>query len=101
MHLIQLLLPLADNEGRPFDATVLAALRRDLAERFGGLTAYTRAPAEGVWAHDGKRDRDDIVVVEVMTENLDRGWWKGLRLRLERDLRQQSILIRCHEVEVL
>jgi len=101
MHLIQLLLPVADNDGRPFDAALPAALRRELAERFGGLTAYTRAPAEGVWAHDGKRDRDDIVVVEVMTDRLDRGWWKGLRLRLERDLRQQSILIRCHEVEVL
>jgi hypothetical protein len=101
MHLIQLLLPLADNEGNPFDAAVPAALRRDLAERFGGLTAFTRAPAEGVWAHGGKKDRDDIVVVEVMAETLDRAWWKALRLRLERDLRQQSILVRCHEVEVL
>ena len=101
MHLIQLLLPVADNEGRPFDAAVPAALRRELTERFGGLTAFTRAPAEGVWAHGGKKERDDIVVVEVMTDDLDPAWWKALRLRLERDLKQQSILIRCHDVEIL
>ncbi len=49
MHLVQILLPLADNRGRPFPAAMLGDVRRELTERFGGLTAFTRAPAEGFW----------------------------------------------------
>ena len=47
MHLIQLLLPVRDNEGVPFGTDPLAEVTRTLSKRFGGITAYTRAPAEG------------------------------------------------------
>jgi hypothetical protein len=101
MVLIQILLPLTDNQGRPFEGHVLTDLQRELARRFGGFTAFTRAPAEGVWAHDGRKTRDDIVVVEIMAETLDEDWWRQLRSRLENDLRQERIVIRSHPVHVL
>ena len=49
MHLVQLLLPLYDNEGRGFGETPFAAVREELTRRFGGVTAYMRSPATGLW----------------------------------------------------
>ncbi|WP_232472426.1 MULTISPECIES: hypothetical protein [Deinococcus] len=48
MHLVQLLLPLYDHTGRSFDPAQYVRIRQVLTERFGGLTAYTRAPAAGL-----------------------------------------------------
>src|SRR5687768_4274806 len=39
MHLIQILLPVYDNDGKSFPASRYADVRRELTERFGGLTA--------------------------------------------------------------
>jgi hypothetical protein len=97
-----LLIPLADNEHQPFPPSHFAELREELIECFGGLTAYTRAPAEGTWApDDDSRDRDEIVVYEVMTDALDRAWWADYRKTLERRFRQDALIIRSQAVERL
>jgi hypothetical protein len=70
-YLIQILLPLFDNEGQHFPHSDYMRVRSELIERFGGLTAFTRAPAEGLWEENGETARDDIVVFEVMTSELD------------------------------
>ena len=102
MYLVQLLLPVYDNAGQPFPRSSYTAVGRELAERFGGLTAYTRAPAEGLWsAEDGKAARDDIVVYEVMVEHLDRAWWGQFRARLERRFAQQELVVRAQTIERL
>ena len=62
---------------------------------FGGLTAYTRAPAEGVWESGTTVRRDDIIVVEVMVDSLDRVWWSAYRGDLERLFRQDQIVVRA------
>jgi hypothetical protein len=98
MHVVQILLPLSDNRGQPFSASLLGEVREELISRFGGLTAYTRAPAEGVWAHGGGRQRDNIAVVEVMVQSLDAGWWRDFRQRLERLLDQEALVIRAFEI---
>ena len=38
MHLVEILLPVADNEGRPFAAHKYADVREELTRRFGGIT---------------------------------------------------------------
>jgi hypothetical protein len=48
MYLIHILLPLKDNQGRPHGRELFRGVAGELTERFGGLTAYTRAPAEGL-----------------------------------------------------
>ena len=45
--------------------------------------------------------RDDIVIYEVMAESVDAAWWGALRERLERDFRQEVIVIRAQEVRLL
>jgi hypothetical protein len=96
MYLVQILLPLYDNEGHPFEPVDYVQLRSELADRFGGVTAYTRAPARGVWKDDaGGTTRDDIVIFEVMSKDLDREWWTGFRKDLERRFRQESVIVRA------
>lgn len=101
MHLVEILLPLRDNAGSPFPRTQLATVAAELTERFGGVTAFTRAPAEGLW-HDGAEAVvDDVVVVEVMVENLERDWWRAYRDELSRRFRQQELVVRAAAIERL
>ena len=98
--LVQMLLPVVHrrrNGRKTYDA-----ITRELAERFGGATAYTRAPAAGLWKNPAARtERDDIIVVEVMVDTVDRKWWGAFRRRLEKRLRQKEIVVRAHEVQRL
>lgn len=50
-HPIQILLPLSDNQGHGFSGSDYTCVRSELTKQFGGLTAFTRSPAEGLWAH--------------------------------------------------
>lgn len=96
MFVVEIFLPLQDNEGTPFPQTQFAALRSELAQRFGGVTAFMRSPAVGIWRDDdGVARRDEIVVFEVMTESLDERWWRAYRGALERLFNQDEVLIRA------
>jgi hypothetical protein len=102
MHLVQILLPLYDNEQNPQPPEQFRAVRRELTDRFGGVTAFTRAPAEGRWKVDEKRTtRDDIVIVEVMAPELDCDWWATYRRDLEARFRQDVIVIRAQQTRLL
>jgi hypothetical protein len=103
MYLIQILLPLSDREGKPYPDSVITSTRDGLTHKFGGVTAYLRAPAEGAWKPDSapgaKVERDRIVIVEVMVKALDRDWWSSWRKDLERELGQEEILVRAINIE--
>lgn len=101
MHLVQILLPLFDNHGQRLPKAEYDRVRDELTERFGGLTAFSRAPAEGLWQQGGRTARDDIVVLEVMTERVDRPWWAAYRRELEGRFRQESIVVRVQPIELL
>ena len=101
MYLIQILLPLFDNDGAHFEPALYSATRRELTERFGGLTAFSRAPAEGLWQDDGETKHDDIIVLEVMAEGVDADWWRGYRKILEGRFKQDLIVVRAQMVSLL
>jgi hypothetical protein len=102
MHLIQLLLPLYGNDKQPLPRALFIQVRAELVERFGGLTAYTRAPASGLWQeHDGETTRDELVIYEVMTEQLDEAWWKRYRTELERRFQQEALVVRAQEIRMI
>ena len=101
MHLIEIFLPLNDNNGRPFGAESYAAVRKHPTERFGGLTEFGRSPAQGTSADGGKTVRDDIIVFEVMAEGLDPAWWRSYRLNLQEKFRQDEIVVRASAVTLL
>ena len=94
MHLVQLLLPLHDNDGRRFSPDYFNRVREDLTQRFGGVTAFVRATAVGVWKESpGEINRDEVVMFEVLAEQLDRDWWSSYRKQLQNKFRQDEVLI--------
>lgn len=101
MHLVTILLPLERNDGSPQPRALFCALRSELVETFGGATFFSRAPAEGLWADNGKVERDSVVLVEVVADRLDRNYWAKLRKRLEAAFEQDEVLIRASAVERL
>lgn len=101
-HLVQMLLPLSDPDGVRFGRAEYDAVRADLTERFGGVTAYQRAPADGLWREsDGDVVRDEVVVYEVMVDTLDRDWWGEYRERLRARFRQDELVVRASPIERL
>ena len=102
MHLVELFLPLYDNAGTAFPKALYDTVRSELTERFGGVTAFTRAPATGLWDDgDGDVERDDVVLFEVMVDHVDHTWWRSYRESLEARFRQDEILVRSTAVERL
>jgi hypothetical protein len=102
MHLVQILLPLYDNERKLFPQYEYERVRDELTERFGGLTSYVQSPAKGLWRETGAETvHDDIVIYEVMTEQLDRDWWHGYRRDLASRFRQELLIVRVSEVQLL
>ena len=100
-YLIQLLLPLSDNEGHHYEQRLFRDINATLTEKFGGVTAYSRAPAKGTWINDDHEEWDDMIVIEVMAVSLDRDWWLTFRQRLEIAMRQAEIVVRNHAIERL
>lgn len=101
MHLVQILLPLTDNHRHPFPRDHYDRIALDMTERHGGVTAYTRSPAEGRWKPQGHTNAEEVVVIEVMVDHLDEDGWRAYRLHLEEVFRQQHIIIRAQPVKVL
>ena len=68
--LVEILLPLIDADENGFPAP----LYEELAQK---LTVWRRhqfltAPAEGRWRNQGDTEHDDIIVLEIMTQELHR-----------------------------
>ena len=102
MRMIQIFLPVRDNKGKPFPKGQYTGIRKTLTKEFGGLTAYTRAPAEGVWKDEQcDMQPDEMVIVEVLAAELDKKWWKNYKKELEQTFAQDAIIIRVQKVKIL
>ena len=101
MHLVQTLLPLTDNQRHPFPRDAFDKVAAEMTERHGGVTAYTRSPAEGRWLRLGDTTHDEVVVIEVMVEAIDEPWWAAYRASLEATFRQHRIIVRAVPVQLL
>jgi hypothetical protein len=91
MHLIQILLPLYDPQGELVPRPRFETLARLLTDRFGGVTSYTGAPAEGRWKAGEVTERDTVVMLEVMTDSIDGTWWRQLREQLQNDSGRRTL----------
>ena len=101
MYLIQILLPLYDNEGRAFSRQSYDQVRDELTRKFDGITAFSDSPAEGVWKEGGEVSRDRIILFEVMSAELERAWWTPYRAELETRFRQERLVVRATLIEQL
>ena len=97
VHLIQLLLPIKPNAEQSLSLT-----REELVKRYQGVTAYVRSPARGAWvAPGGQEEHDDMVMVEVVVDAFDRGWWKQYQAELAARFGEERIHVRILPAEVL
>jgi len=102
VFLVEFLLPVFDNHGTHFPKEEFDRVRRELTEKFGGVTAFMQSPAVGLWADEtGVVRHDDLVSFEVMAESLDREWWGEYREQLAARFRQQEIVMRASPFERL
>jgi hypothetical protein len=101
MHLIRLLLPLRDNNKQEFPTAYFLKVREELTNRFGGVTAFVRSPAVGLWKDVNDVRRDDMVMFEVMSNQLDKEWWSNYRTQLQKEFRQEELLIWASDVTKL
>jgi hypothetical protein len=100
MYLIQMLLPRQGADGKPVADAEFARTRAELIDVFEGVTAYARSPAQGAWtAPDGRVERDDVIMVEVLAPAFDRTWWRDYSRTLARRFRQEAMHIRALPAE--
>jgi hypothetical protein len=99
---VQLLIPARDQQQQRYPRALYDALAEQLTAAFGGVTAYTRAPATGLWdAGSGETVRDQMIIYEVMVDHIDAAWWATTRRTLEQQFVQQEIVIRAHQIQRL
>lgn len=100
-RLVEIFLPLRDAKGEVFAEKIYDELRQELTAKFGGLTEYSRNPVKGFWKPDkGNVEQDELLVFEVMCAEIDPEFWDKLKLRLLKIFKQDSIVIRCSQVEL-
>jgi hypothetical protein len=99
MMSVEIYLPMNDNQGTPFPEPVFTQIEPALTEKFGGVTAYKRAPAQGRWKSEGSTDADDIPIFDVIVGALDKEWWNEFRRTLEERLEQEQILITARDLK--
>ena len=100
-YLVQILLPTRTGHGQPVTQARFEELLQELTDKFGGATSFVRAPGQGLWDKGGNVARDNIAVIEVMTDEIDPPFWQAFRRKLERELAQQEIVIRAQQVNRL
>jgi hypothetical protein len=67
MHVVQVLLPIFDKDGRAFEQTLYLNVKTVFTEKFGDVMAYVGSPAEEAWqGPSGTKRHDQIVIFEVM-----------------------------------
>jgi hypothetical protein len=102
MYLFEIFLPLTLNDGTKQPVELFARVREELIERFGGVTAFIRSPAKGVWQlEENERTEDEIVIYEVMSESVDQLWWQTYKREIEQRFQQQELLIRTSRVDLI
>jgi hypothetical protein len=101
MYLVQLLLPLYNNSRMRFEQELYSEVRNELMDRFGGITAYTRAPVHGLWHDSEQVVRDDLIIYEIMVKELDKNWWCEYRNVLENRFQQYTLVMRAHKIQFL
>jgi hypothetical protein len=100
-YLVQILLPTRTGNGQPVTQARFEELLQELTNKFGGVTSFVRAPGQGLWNSGEDVERDNIAVIEVMTDEIDPPFWEAFRRKLERELAQQEIVIRAQQVNRL
>jgi len=99
---IEVFIPLYDKEGNRFSDHLYQSVSKQLIKDFGGITAYIRSPAVGIWENsDGIQIKDDHVIYEIMVSEIDHSYWKQFKKKLELQFAQKELIIRQSEIGLI
>ncbi len=97
-----LYIPLRYNDGRSIEPEIIAHLKGQLHDRFGGLTFFPQQN-EGLWRIGAVIFREEIVIMRVLAEETRsaREFFLQLKDELKLKLCQEEVLIVERKVEIL
>src|SRR5437773_4851904 len=96
----ELLLPLRFNDGQPVSEDLIVDTLLELEQRFGAVSAESQT-TRGLWRHEGKAYRDELVRVYVdVADTLEnRTFFADLKQRLKARFQQLDIRLTTFLVE--
>jgi hypothetical protein len=96
----EILIPLADNQGKPFPASKIEHVSEKLVERFRGCRCQPLAPFVGSWKHRGHVYRDNLLLFTVDAPRSDDSmtWMLAFRDRLTTQFSQIEIYLAVTEL---
>lgn len=98
MRKYDIYLPLKYNDGTAVEPEKLEEIQEQLLAVFPALTASPlSAPFKGTWRHGGIEFVDDIMRIEVITDE-ELYFFKNFKRQLKRTLRQLDILITVQDI---
>ena len=101
MNKYDIYLPLKYNNGAAIEPETFKQTRQQLMAVFGAITISSKsAPFEGTWRYGGVEFVDDIIRIEIIT-NEEVEFFKNFKRRLKRKLRQIEILITMQYIHVI
>ena len=103
MHIVNIYLPQVNNAGLAFNEDIYLSIRKELIQKFGGLTQYDQVPAIGYWKENADKpiSKDLMIHYEVICSTLTKKYWEEFRQRLEKIFQQTQILIVAHPIVAL
>ena len=96
----EIYLPTTGNDGTAVDAAIMAQIKRELIETFGGYT-HLRQRNEGRWRMGGVTFRDEVTILRVLDDGTTSFSMPRFKIILEALLQQESVLIVEREVRVV
>lgn len=101
MNKYEIYVPLKYNNGVAIEREKIKQIRQQLMAAFGAITVSPLfAPFQGTWRYGGVEFVDDIIRIEVIT-NEELGFFKTFKRRLKSKLRQIDILITIQYIHVI
>ena len=96
-------LPLKYNNGIDIEPEKLEEIQHQLIAVFGAMTVSSlSAPFQGRWRYGGVEFVDDIIRIEIITnEEESNQFFKNFKRRLKRKLRQIDILITMQYIHTI
>jgi len=94
-----LFVPLHFPGGARIPESTIAALKKRLVDRFGGLTHFSQTN-EGLWKIGRVTFRDEITILRVLADHEAEadGFFRELKQAMERDFQQEEVLMISREV---
>lgn len=101
MRKYEICLPLKYNDGSDVEPEKLEEIQQQLIAVFDAITVSSlSAPFQGTWRYRGVEFVDDIIRIEIITDE-DLYFFKNLKRQLKRTLRQFDILITVQDIKAI